>query len=265
MNRLIHARTAGLIAQVAAQSNVPRLIHVSHLNASPTSPSAFYRTKHEGERAVRGAFPEATIVRPAWMFGAEDWLLNAAARAYPLTSGGPLVSNADNAEYPILFKLNGGRTKFSPVHVLDVAAAMTTMLSAPITSTASTFALPGPAVHTFRSIETVVSAMTMQPVSSAPMIPKAAAQAIAGVLQRVIWWPTISPDEVERKYINDVGADALTAVSVDEKPAGWGSQGSGAGMTGVDGEAFKTWADLDMTPDFIEEHAIKYLRRYRNS
>lgn len=58
----------------------PRLIHVSHLNATADSASEFYRSKFHGEQAVRSAFPEATIVRPAGLYGAEDWLLNAAAR-----------------------------------------------------------------------------------------------------------------------------------------------------------------------------------------
>jgi NADH dehydrogenase (ubiquinone) 1 alpha subcomplex subunit 9 len=69
-----------LIAQVAAANNTPRLIHVSHLNASPDSTSRFYQSKYAGEKAVRQAFPEATIVRPAALFGHEDWLLNGIAR-----------------------------------------------------------------------------------------------------------------------------------------------------------------------------------------
>jgi NADH dehydrogenase (ubiquinone) 1 alpha subcomplex subunit 9 len=66
------------IASVSAAAKVARLIHVSHLNASPDSTSKFYRTKWHGEKAVRSEFPEATIVRPAGMYGYEDWLLNAA-------------------------------------------------------------------------------------------------------------------------------------------------------------------------------------------
>jgi len=62
------------------------MVHVSHLNASSTSPSEFYRSKAAGERAVRDAFPEATIVRPAGMYGHEDWLLNAMARMSMLCS-----------------------------------------------------------------------------------------------------------------------------------------------------------------------------------
>jgi len=80
----VSARAAKLIAEVSTHANVPRLIHVSHLNAAADSPSAVYRTKYEGERAVRDAFPEATIVRPGPLFGYEDWVLNAAASEFTL-------------------------------------------------------------------------------------------------------------------------------------------------------------------------------------
>lgn len=52
------------------------MVHVSHLNASPDSTSAFYRTKAEGEEAVKEAFPTATIVKPSALFGYEDKFLN---------------------------------------------------------------------------------------------------------------------------------------------------------------------------------------------
>jgi len=80
MYKKLTYRAAERIAKVCADVGVPRLIHVSHLNASPDSTSAFYRSKYAGERAVRDAFPEATIVRPAGLYGPEDWLLNAMAR-----------------------------------------------------------------------------------------------------------------------------------------------------------------------------------------
>lgn len=49
---------------------------MSHLNASPDSTSAFYRTKFEGEERVKSVFPSATVVRPGAMYGYEDRLLN---------------------------------------------------------------------------------------------------------------------------------------------------------------------------------------------
>lgn len=152
-----------------------------------------------------------------------------------------------------------------PVHVMDVAEALNVMLTSPVTSTASTFALPGPKVHSFNSLQNLLSAMTMKPVSSAPTLPKPIATALATLLNRGLWWPTVSPDEIERKYIDDFGVDAMSKVEVEEKPAGWAVPGGPAKMTGIDGEAVKSWGELDIYPDQIEEHAIKYLRRYRSA
>jgi uncharacterized protein YbjT (DUF2867 family) len=72
----VHVTGAERIAQIAQEAGVPRLIHVSCLNASPNSASKFYKTKWEGEEKVKKAFPDATIVRPGTMYGYEDRFLN---------------------------------------------------------------------------------------------------------------------------------------------------------------------------------------------
>ena len=72
----MHADGAERIARIAAQSGVPRLVHVSHLNASASSKSKFYQTKAEGEERVKAAFDGATIIRPGPLYGYEDKLLN---------------------------------------------------------------------------------------------------------------------------------------------------------------------------------------------
>ncbi len=139
------------------------------------------------------------------------------------------------------------------------------MLTAPRTSVGATFALPGPRTYTYASLVSLVSAMTLKS-HRAPTLPKPVALAIATILNRALWWPTVSPDEVLRKYIDDVGAASPGAPS--DAPAGWAAEGASAGainMTGVSGEPAKGWADLDITPEPIEEHAIKYLRRYRSA
>lgn len=239
---------------------IPRLIHVSHINANPESTSEFYRTKYAGERAVRDAFPEATIVRPSQLFGHEDWLLNAIARKY--TNKYYLNAAKHYLGFPILAKLNNGNTKFFPVHVVDVAQALNLMFDAPVTSTASTFVLPGPELYTYGELEKLVSALTLRPLSSAPSLPKPVAKFLANLVNRGLWWPTISPDEVERMFINDAGADTLQAHSPG--PDGWNAPPK-LNIVGVDGEPVKSWADLDMQPDTIAEHAIKPLRRYRST
>jgi NADH dehydrogenase (ubiquinone) 1 alpha subcomplex subunit 9 len=48
------------------------------------------------------------------------------------------------------------------------------------------------------------------------------------------WWPLLSPDEVERRYLNDVD---------------------------VKGD----WDALGLTPEQIENVAIAYVRRYRSA
>ena len=78
----MHVAGAKSIAHIAQESGVSKFIHVSHLNASLDSTSEFYRSKAEGEIAVREAFPDATIVRPAAMFGYEDRLLNNMASTF---------------------------------------------------------------------------------------------------------------------------------------------------------------------------------------
>lgn len=82
----VHVDGARRIAEAAQAAGVARLIHISHLSANPESPSGFLRTKALGEDAVRRAFPGATVVRPATMFGHEDRFLNKIACACLLTS-----------------------------------------------------------------------------------------------------------------------------------------------------------------------------------
>jgi NADH dehydrogenase (ubiquinone) 1 alpha subcomplex subunit 9 len=79
----VHVKGAERIARVTASVGVPRLVHVSHLNASPTSTSLFYRSKAAGENAVRDVFPAATIVRPGPMFGHEDKFLTNMPGLFP--------------------------------------------------------------------------------------------------------------------------------------------------------------------------------------
>ncbi|THG97294.1 hypothetical protein EW026_g4677 [Hermanssonia centrifuga] len=195
----VHVDGAERIAQIAAESGVSRLVHVSHLNASALSTSAFYKSKAEGEERVKAAFPSATIVRPATMYGYEDRFLNNIA--------------------------------VRPVHVMDVAQALSNIFEHP--SFPGTVNLPGPSELTYEYVLTLVSSVTYRPPSRIPVVPKRIALLAARAAQN-IWWPALSPDEVERRYIND--AD-------------------------VPGD----WDKVGVEPTEIEDSAITYLRRYRSA
>ncbi|GAA5861663.1 hypothetical protein JCM8547_000698 [Rhodosporidiobolus lusitaniae] len=212
----VHVSGARRIARIAHNAGVSRLVHVSHLNADPNSASAFYRTKFEGEQAVKEAFDDATIVRPGWMYGHEDRLLNTLA-----------VS-------PSVYRVNHGETKIAPVHVLDVAAALNTMYTAPSTL-GETYALPGPRTYTFEQLLYMVESLTLKKLRG-PNFPRPLLSALSRVWDKV-WWPTLSPDEVTRRFIDDL-------------PVAPGVKG---------------FADLGIEPDLLDDLAIVYLRRYRGS
>jgi NADH dehydrogenase len=106
----VHVEGARAIARAAKAAGVRRLVHVSALGASPRSAGNYGRSKAAGEQAVLQEFPDAVILRPSLIFGPEDALFNrfaAMARMAPLM---PLIG--------------GGRTRFQPVYVGDVADAI---------------------------------------------------------------------------------------------------------------------------------------------
>src|SRR6266404_882889 len=101
--RALHAEAAERIAQQAAAHGVARLLHVSALGASLSSPSLYARTKAQGEEGVRRAFPDATIFRPSVVFGPEDDFFNRFAAMAALS---PIA---------VLPLIGGGGTRFQPV------------------------------------------------------------------------------------------------------------------------------------------------------
>lgn len=106
----VGART---VAQAAAAAGVGSLVHISAIGADSESPSAYARSKGEGEAAVRAAFPGATILRPSIVFGREDQFVN---RFAGMIASMPVV--------PVL----RASTKFQPVYVVDVAQAVVAAL-----------------------------------------------------------------------------------------------------------------------------------------
>ena len=118
-----------------------------------------------------------------------------------------------------------------PTQVMDVAQALTNILSMP--SLPGTLNLPGPSTLTYDYLLALLSTVTYNPPSRAPVVPKPAAKLLARLAQNV-WWPALSPDEVERRYIDD---------------------------SDVPGD----WDKVGVVPTEIEENALLYLRRYRSA
>ena len=71
----VHVEFAQRVAAQARLAGVERLVHVSGIGSDAASPSLYIRKRGEGELAVRAAFANATVVRPAVMFGPDDAFL----------------------------------------------------------------------------------------------------------------------------------------------------------------------------------------------
>jgi NADH dehydrogenase len=132
----IQAEGAGRAARAAAAAGIGRYVQVSAIGADAASPSAYGRTKAAGEAAVRAALPGAVILRPSIVFGPEDQFFNRFADLATLAPVMPVIS---------------GRTRFQPVHVLNVAEAITHGLIRDDTA-GQTYELGGPGIYSFREL-----------------------------------------------------------------------------------------------------------------
>ncbi len=139
----IHAQGAERIAKAAKAAGAKRLVQVSAIGADRHSSAAYARSKAAGEAAVAAAYPAATILRPSIIFGPEDDFFNRFAAMARVSVALPLFG--------------GGETRFQPVYVGDVAAAVVKALTDEGTA-ATTYELGGPRVYSFRQLMTLMLA-----------------------------------------------------------------------------------------------------------
>ncbi len=141
----IHASAPGIIAAAAARAGINRFVHVSAIGGGAASPSAYARTKAEGEVAARAALPQTVILKPSIVFGPEDGFFNRFAALARFTPALPLFG--------------GGGNRFQPVYVGDLAEAIVTCLTRGDLA-GRTFELGGPRCYTFRELMELIAAET---------------------------------------------------------------------------------------------------------
>ena len=139
----LQADGAQRVAMAAKAAGAERLVQMSAIGADAESESVYASTKGIGEQLVQDAFPGASIVRPSIVFGPEDDFFNKFAAIARLAPALPLIG--------------GGHTKFQPVYVGDVAAAVAAICANPKTAGA-TFEVGGPQVYSFRQLMEILLA-----------------------------------------------------------------------------------------------------------
>jgi uncharacterized protein YbjT (DUF2867 family) len=132
----VHVEAAARVARHSRQSGVRRLLHLSGIGANRASPSPYIASRGRGESAVRDAFSDAVIIRPAVMFGADDALLN------------PLISLMRTL--PAFPMFGRGHTRLQPSCAQDVAEAIARVLDTP--QPAKVYELTGPQIYTYQTL-----------------------------------------------------------------------------------------------------------------
>lgn len=198
----VHYLGPARLARLAREAGVERLVHISAIGADPRSRSAYARSKAQGEAAVRDAFPTATILRPSIVFGPEDQFFNRFAAIAMIS--------------PVLPVIGGGRTRFQPVYVGDVADAVLKCLEEPATA-GRTYELGGPKIYSFRElIEVLLGEIRRKRLLIDLPFGAAAFQAR---LMSVLPSPPLTPDQVELlRSDNVVSSGALTLAALGITP-----------------------------------------------
>lgn len=145
----VHTDLPANIAQACVDNAVDRFVHISALGCE-NGASKYAKSKLAGEEAIKEIFPKVTILRPSVVFGPDDDFFN---------------KFAEMSVYPIMLPLiGGGKTKFQPVYVGDVAdavmCALTFSSSGNQNPCGQTYELGGPEVVSFKDIYKLIAKYT---------------------------------------------------------------------------------------------------------
>ncbi|EJZ22117.1 complex I NDUFA9 subunit family protein [Rhizobium sp. Pop5] len=178
----------------AARNAGAGLVHISAIGADAKSVSDYGRTKGRAEAAIHSIKPDAVIFRPSIVFGPEDSFFNKFADMARMS--------------PVLPLVGGGKTKFQPVYVEDIAEAVARAVDGKVAG-GKIYELGGPEVLTFRECLEMMLKVTNRknPLVSLPFGIASMIGSIASMIPFIT--PPITPDQVRLlKHDNIVSREA---------------------------------------------------------
>jgi len=132
----VHVEAARRVAVQSHRAGVKKLVHISGIGADAASQSRYIRKRGKGELAVRAAFAEATLIRPAVMFGPDDAFLVVILRLL--------------RQLPVYPMFGRGATRLQPAYVDDVADAIGRIMQR--AETPRIFEFGGPRVYSYQEL-----------------------------------------------------------------------------------------------------------------
>ena len=189
----IHSDFPDLLSKLCKRLDVEQFIHLSSLGIEDVSDSEYAKSKISGEHVVKKNFSKSIILKPSICYSVDD---NFTTTLMTLLNRLPFM--------PLYYQ---GKTKFTPIHVTDLANIIFEIVEKKITG--ETIECVGPEILTFKDIILKLLNSLEKKRLLIP-IPLPIAKVIAKILGKLPK-PLITPDQLNLlKYDNIVSGKYKT-------------------------------------------------------
>jgi len=134
--KTIHTDLPSLLSKIAKKNKIKQFIHVSALGIEVATDSKYATSKLEGELKARKNFEKTLVIKPSIVYSVDD---NFTTNLMSLLSLLPMM--------PLYYN---GKTKFTPIHVSDLANIIFEVVEKKIIG--DTIECVGPEVLTFKDM-----------------------------------------------------------------------------------------------------------------
>ncbi|GAB3418701.1 complex I NDUFA9 subunit family protein [Haloparvum alkalitolerans] len=204
MHDRVHRAGTENLLRAAEEAGADRFLQMSALGADPDGDTAYIRAKGAAETAVRASDLDWTIFRPSVVFGDGGEFVSFTTRLKELFAPGVPV-------YPLP---GGGRTRFQPIHVEDLAPMLADGVEKD-EHVGETYEVGGPEELTLREITDLVYEAEGTGISILPL-PMPMAKLGLTVLGAIPGFP-MGPDQYRSlKFDNTTDDNDIGAFGVDE-------------------------------------------------
>ena len=190
----IHSQFPNLLSKLCNELGIKNLVHISALGVKEKHNSKYIQSKLQGEKNIQENFKPSVILRPSIVFGPEDKFFNTFASIAQFSPFLPLVG--------------GGKTKFAPIYVVDVANFIAKAIELN-NSEPKIYELGGPKNYSFKELMEILLIEIKKKRLLLP-VPFSVARFQSYFLQ-MMPNPLLTPDQVELlKHNNIVSGDYPT-------------------------------------------------------